>query len=166
MLLEPAGIKSVLFVCLGNICRSPMAEGVFRAHVVSAGFADRFKIASAGTGGWHVGAPPDERAIAAALARGIDISQQKARLFSVDDFQNFDLICAMDQENFAALEQGAAQAGFGQARISLLLDFAPDLAELNVPDPYYGGADGFENVLDLIEQASQGLIDQLTLSRR
>ena len=161
MLSDIQQIESVLFVCLGNICRSPMAEGVFRAHAQQHGLAGKLEIASAGTGGWHVGAAPDERAIAAAHARGIDISQQQARQVKADDFEIFDLICAMDEENLSELEGRALRNRGGRANLCLLLDFAPELNGGNVPDPYYGGVDGFETVLAMIEQASLGLIDQL-----
>lgn len=146
-------MKSILFVCLGNICRSPMAEGVFR-HV-AAGRGLNVTVDSAGTGSWHVGNPPDDRAQRAAADRGIDISGLRARQVSSDDFDRFDLVIAMDDANVATLLRTAP--GDAQNRIRLFLEFAPGLTVREVPDPYYGGADGFDHVLDLIEAAAGGL---------
>ncbi len=151
-------IPKVLFVCMGNICRSPTAEGVFRAAAERAGLA--VEIDSAGTGGWHTGEPPDRRAQMAASARGIDLSGQRARKARPADFHEFDHILAMDHDNLAELE--IIQPADGKAELRLFLDYAPDQPVREVPDPYYGGADGFENVLDLIEQASAGLIARLS----
>lgn len=149
----------ILFICLGNICRSPMAEGVFRHVVDSRGDADRFLIDSAGVGGWHVGDPPDTRARAAARGRGIDISAQRARRIVGDDFERFDAIIAMDDDNLATLLRLAPEQH--RSKVRLFLEFAPDVGRRDVPDPYYGGADGFEHVLDLIEAASGGLYTAL-----
>ncbi|MEK9725874.1 MAG: low molecular weight protein-tyrosine-phosphatase [Rhodospirillaceae bacterium] len=146
----------VLFVCLGNICRSPTAEGVFRGLVAEAGLSDRIEIDSAGTGAWHVGDPPDPRAQAAAKARGYDLSAQRARKVSDTDFDGFDYVIGMDRRNHADLSMAAGQAHRGKIR--LFLEFAPELGETEVPDPYYGGGDGFDHVLDLVEAASRGLL--------
>lgn len=145
----------ILFVCLGNICRSPMAEGVFRQVVGSHGAGDRFLIESAGMGSWHVGEPPDARAQEAARRRGIDISAQRARRVADDDFQRFGLILAMDDSNRNGLLRLAPEPH--QAKVRLFLEFAPGADRQDVPDPYYGELDGFEQVLDLIETASDGL---------
>ena len=150
----------VLFVCLGNICRSPMAEGTFRHLVETRGAGDRFQIDSAGMGSWHVGEPPDARAQAAAHRRGIDISTQRARRVAGDDFEHFTAILAMDDGNRSELLRLAPR--IHQAKVRLFLEFAPGADGLEVPDPYYGGPDGFERVLDLIEAASDGLYRALT----
>ncbi|MBS7661216.1 low molecular weight phosphotyrosine protein phosphatase [Pseudomonas lalucatii] len=148
----------VLFVCLGNICRSPTAEGVFRHKVREAGLQARIEVDSAGTGDWHVGKAPDARTRQAALRRGYDLSALRARQVCVDDFARFDLILAMDVNNLRHLER-LRPAG-GGAELDLLLRrcrLAPD----EVPDPYYGGEAGFEQVLDLIEQAGDALLLEL-----
>ncbi|MGI9383447.1 MAG: low molecular weight protein-tyrosine-phosphatase [Methyloligellaceae bacterium] len=149
----------ILFICLGNICRSPLAEGVFRHLVAGRGAAERFRIDSAGTGAWHVGEPPDARAQEAALGRGIDISAQKARQVVADDFERFDMLLAMDESNRFELQRLGPEADRDKAR--LLLSFAPDSGRLDIPDPYYGGPPGFTHVLDLIETASEGLFQAL-----
>ncbi len=154
----------LLFVCLGNICRSPIAEGVFGDVAAEAGLEDTFHLDSAGTGAWHTGNPPDARAQAAAAARGIDISHQRARQVARDDFSSFDLILAMDEDNLRALRHLAD--GDPDGRLRLFLDFAPDTGVSEVPDPYYGGPQGFEDVLDLVEVASRGLLAQLGGSAR
>lgn len=151
---------SVLFVCMGNICRSPTAEGVFRYHAEQAGLADRLEIDSAGTHAYHVGEPADHRARAAAERRGMSLDGIRARRVSAQDFQRFDYIIAMDQENLARLRDEAPEEH--SARLHLFLEFAAG-SETDVPDPYYGGAAGFERVLDLVEDASRGLLE--TLSR-
>lgn len=149
-------MKSVLFVCLGNICRSPTAEGVFRYLCEQAGVSSRVDIDSAGTGAWHVGHPPDVRAQAAALKRGIDLSQQRARAVSDADFEVFDYILAMDQAN---LQELLARSPTKHAhKIQLYMEFAQDATVAEVPDPYYGEGDGFERVLDLVMDAGKGLI--------
>lgn len=148
----------VLFVCMGNICRSPTAEGVFRQHVRNARLDGRITIDSAGTGDWHIGKKPDLRACRAAASRGYDLSALTARQVSVDDFRRFDLILAMDQDNLKRLK--ALRPSDSRAEIDLFLRrFNP--AEKAVPDPYYGGDDGFDHVLDLIEQGSRALLDEL-----
>jgi protein-tyrosine phosphatase len=147
----------VLFVCMGNICRSPTAEGVFRQALQAHGGS--IEIDSAGTHDYHVGEPPDRRAIAAAQRRGIDLSGLRARQVTDEDFARFDLILAMDGDNFDLLQR-RAPAQY-QARIKLVMEFAPDAYSREVPDPYYGGAKGFEEVLDLLEKAAQGLLREL-----
>jgi protein-tyrosine phosphatase len=149
-------LVKVLFVCLGNICRSPTAEGVFRAIVDEAGLGDLVKIDSAGTSGWHIGDPPDERGQRAALTRGYDLSQQRARKVGPRDFETFDYIIGMDSRNVADLS-AMAPAGT-RDKVSLFLAFAPETGEREIPDPYYGGPDGFDQVLDLVEAASRGLL--------
>ncbi|MBT7771124.1 MAG: low molecular weight phosphotyrosine protein phosphatase [Rhodospirillales bacterium] len=147
---------NVLFVCLGNICRSPTAEGVFRTLVEREGLADKINVDSAGTGSWHVGEAPDRRATAAARKRGVDLSEQRARKVQISDFQNFDYVLAMDADNYASLS-GSCPPG-KEDRLRLFLDFAPNAGRNDVPDPYYGGGGGFDLVLDLVEEASQGLL--------
>ena len=152
---------SVLFVCMGNICRSPTAEGVFRHRVVEAGLADRILIDSAGTHAYHVGNPPDRRANAAAERRGISLGDIRARRVSDEDFERFDYIIAMDLDNAENLRDQAPRRH--HSKVKLFLEFSAG-REREVPDPYYGGALGFERVLDLVEDASRGLLE--TLSRR
>lgn len=146
----------VLFVCMGNICRSPTAEGVFRKLVEDAGYAGRIEIASAGTHAYHVGKPPDARAQAAALRRGVDLSGLRGRLATAQDVMGFDYVLAMDQENAAHL-LALAPPGH-QQKIRLFLEYASRSTERAVPDPYYGGVSGFDRVLDLIEDAAEGLL--------
>lgn len=146
----------VLFVCLGNICRSPMAEGVFRRLVEDAGYAEYIEIDSAGTHAYHIGEPPDERAQAAAARRGVDISRLRGRQVTVEDFVRFDYVLAMDRQNYRHL--GALCPSDHQYKLRLFLEFASDTAERTVPDPYFGGAGGFNRVLDLIEDAAAGLL--------
>jgi protein-tyrosine phosphatase len=146
---------------MGNICRSPTAEGVFRHHVEAAGLADRIVIASAGTNGYHVGDAPDRRSQATALRRRYDLSALRARQFDVSDFERFDYLLAMDRDNLAHMHRHAASAVRSRAR--LFLEFGT-MGILEVPDPYYGGGDGFERVLDLIEDASRGLLSHLRQS--
>ena len=148
----------VLFVCLGNICRSPTAEGIFRHELAQAQLAEQITVDSAGTADWHTGKAPDPRSQAAALARGIDISALQARQVSAEDFHRFDLILAMDQSNLEHLKQ--IQPAAAKAELDLYLQrYQLPLSE--VPDPYYGGAEGFEQVLNLLEQASQKLLTEL-----
>ena len=144
----------LLFVCLGNICRSPTAEGVMRKLVRDAGLEDAVHLDSAGTGGWHVGSPPDERATEAAARRGITL-EGAARRFSVEDFDRFDLILAMDAENLRDLR---ALAPDEEARAKVRLLRGPGL---DVPDPYYGGDDGFDVVLDQVEEACRALLAEI-----
>ena len=145
----------ILFVCLGNICRSPTAEGVMRRLVEEQGLQDQIEIDSAGTGGWHVGAPPDRRATEAARRRGTTLEGAARRFDPAVDFDRFDLIVAMDAENRRDL---LALAPDEEARAKVRMFLAGDR---DVPDPYYGGADGFERVLDLVEDASASLLRAL-----
>ncbi|EED36993.1 Low molecular weight phosphotyrosine protein phosphatase [Luminiphilus syltensis NOR5-1B] len=149
----------VLFVCLGNICRSPTAEGVFRVLCEREGVADQLRIDSAGTAGWHVGKPPDSRTIEAASKRGIDLSSLRARQISRGDFMAFDLVLAMDSDNYDSLV-ALRPAGF-TGELERFLSYAVSSAPVDVPDPYYGGDAGFEQVFDLIEEASEGLLAHL-----
>ena len=153
---EPTG---VLFVCLGNICRSPTAQGLFVQRLEAAGMLDSVAVDSAGTGDWHVGRAPDPRAIAAAADQGVDLSPQRARQVTLDDFHQFDRIMAMDRANLADLE-AMAPAG-ARARLELFLSYARHADTDEVPDPYYGGSSGFSRVLELITDASDGLIHDL-----
>lgn len=145
----------ILFVCLGNICRSPTAESVFRA-IAARELPDlTLAIESAGTAGYHVGEPPDRRMCEAAARRGYDLSSLRARVVAPSDFDTFDLILAMDRQNLRTLERRAP--AHARERLRLFLEFAPDTDMTDVPDPYYGGQNGFEHVLDLIETGSRGL---------
>jgi protein-tyrosine phosphatase len=152
----------ILFVCMGNICRSPTAEGVMRHIVREEGLEDAIEIDSAGTGGWHAGSPPDSRATATARRRGI-VLEGAARQLSPDDFDAFDLILAMDADNARDL-LALAPSEEAAAKVRLLREFDPasdGSGGLDVPDPYYGGADGFEEVLDMVDAATRGLLDSL-----
>lgn len=151
----------VLFVCLGNICRSPTAQGVFASQLQASALQHEVSIDSAGTGGYHTGEPPDKRATAAALKRGYDLRMQRARAVADEDFEQFDLILAMDQSNLDNLLARAPASA--RARIGLLMDYAPDWPR-EVPDPYFGGEAGFEQVLDMLEAASRGLLEDLARS--
>lgn len=151
--------QRILFVCMGNICRSPTAEGVFRHLINQSGVEDRFEIDSAGTGDWHTGSAPDNRAQQAARARNIDLSTLRARQVRAEDFIYFDTIIAMDKDNRARLEDLAGEAH--QHKVRLLLEFLDHTEELEVPDPYYGGETGFDRVLDLIEEACEQLLSKL-----
>jgi protein-tyrosine phosphatase len=153
------GSSGVLFVCTGNICRSPTAEGVFRKLAQQAGLLDALLIDSAGTHDYHVGAAPDPRAQAAARRRGYDLSKLRARRIEREDFNRFDFILAMDQDHLRILNRLQPQDYAGH--LGLLLEFAPQLAVRDVPDPYYGGPDAFDEVLDLVERASAGLLAEL-----
>lgn len=146
----------VLFVCLGNICRSPTAEGVFRALVAREGLAHAVATDSAGTADYHIGEPPDPRARATALARGVDISDLRGRQIARDDFIRFHYVLAMDRSNYNTLARVCPKDA--RDRLRLFLEFAPALEPNEVPDPYYGGEAGFEHVLDLAEAASAGLL--------
>ncbi|SEK62708.1 low molecular weight protein-tyrosine-phosphatase [Halomonas daqiaonensis] len=152
----------VLFVCLGNICRSPTAEGVFRRLLDEHGLAHRVAVDSCGIGPWHVGKAPDPRACEAAARRGIDLSEFRARQLADDDFERFDMLLAMDHDNLAAIE--ARRPPHSQVPARLFLEYAgyPDRA---VPDPYYGGDQGFDEVLDLVEAASRGLLEEIEARR-
>lgn len=148
----------VLFVCLGNICRSPTAHGVFQKIIDEAGLGEQFYIASAGTGAWHVGEAPDSRAQAAAAQRGYDLSRLRAQQVNAGDFEMYDYILAMDHNNLSDLFSQCPDDL--QSKIHLLLAFS-DMAHDEVPDPYYGGKDGFTSVLELVESAGQGLLEHI-----
>jgi protein-tyrosine phosphatase len=152
----------ILFVCMGNICRSPSAEGVFRSLLSARAPQLAVEVDSAGTHDYHVGEPPDDRAIAAARRRGIDLSSLRARTVQAGDFDYYDLILAMDEQNLRELRRRAPAARHD--RIRLMMEFVPASAVRAVPDPYYGGAQGFEQVLDLLEEAAEGLLSEI-LSR-
>jgi protein-tyrosine phosphatase len=149
----------VLFVCLGNICRSPTAEGVTRQLLAREAPHLGVELDSAGTGDYHVGEPPDPRSQRAALARGIDLGELRARQIRADDFERFDLIIAMDRANLRELV--AQRPPRATARLALFMDYAPELGVAEVPDPYQGKAADFERVLDLTEAAARGLITHL-----
>ncbi len=142
---------------MGNICRSPIAQGVFENVARRAGLEDKIFVDSAGTGNWHVGSPPDERAMKSARLRGLDISAQRARQISRDDCENFDYILTMDEENYYMVSSLCR----GSVVVRPFLDFAADSPEREVPDPYYGGPEGFERVMDLVEDASEGLLEDI-----
>lgn len=147
---------SILFVCLGNICRSPLAEGVFRSLVEEAGLSERFEIDSAGTGAWHVGEPPDARAAMVASQHGVTL-ECRARQVTTKDFGRFDYVIAMDRENLRNLQRMAAEAG-SDAEVRLLREFDPEQDGDEVPDPYYGGASGFETVYDIVSRSCRALL--------
>lgn len=151
--------QRILFVCMGNICRSPTAEGVTRALAERSGMAAAFEFDSAGTHGYHIGAAPDERSRKAAAQRGYDLSVLKARQVNHYDFVRFDHILAMDRGNLELLMRACPVEH--QGKLGLFLEFGAGFVEEEVPDPYYGGEDGFEHVLDLIEDAATGLLKRL-----
>ena len=151
---------SVLFVCLGNICRSPTAHGVFEKMVDEAGLGQKIFIDSCGTGDWHIGHSPDERSANAALARGYDLSHLRSRQITASDFNRFDYILVMDNKNLSDLEAMCPANFSGQ--LELFLNYANSFSNtVEVPDPYYGGASGFDHVIDLVEDASQALLNTL-----
>lgn len=152
--------KAILFVCMGNICRSPTAEGVFR-HLLEEAGGIVIEVDSAGTHAYHVGSAPDHRSQSAALRRQFDISSQRARQVANDDFERFDLLLAMDEDNYAILQSRCPPEH--QRKVRLFLEYG-SMGVRNVPDPYYGGDNGFEHVLDLIEDAARGLLAELRRS--
>jgi protein-tyrosine phosphatase len=155
-------VTRVLFVCMGNICRSPTAEGVFRRLVRDEGLEGEIEIDSAGTGGWHIGDPPDERSTEAARRRGIELDGA-ARQFDPGDFDRFDLILAMDEQNRREILALATDAA-ARSKVRLFREFDPasnGAPDLDVPDPYFGGEQGFEHVLDLVDAAARGLLDDI-----
>lgn len=154
----------ILFVCLGNICRSPTAETVFRQIVAREAPDLPIEIDSAGTAAYHVGSAPDSRTRQAALRRGYDMSALRARVIEPQDFSRFDLILAMDRQNVDTLRRAAPAAA--HRRIRLFLEFAPGAGETEVPDPYYGGPNGFEEVLDLVEAGARGLLEHVRTEAR
>ena len=153
----------VLFVCMGNICRSPTAEAAFRRLVEDAGEADTFDIDSAGTHAYHVGETADPRAVRAAERRGLDLSRSVGRQATRDDFRRFDYILAMDRQNCRDLMRLGGPRADG--RLRLFLDYAPELGLQDVPDPYFGGPRGFERVLDIVAAGATGLLESIRRSR-
>lgn len=147
----------ILFVCMGNICRSPTAEGVMRRMLAERRLGERVAVDSAGTGGYHIGSAPDARSQAAAAKRGVDLSKLRARQIAPADLEAFDLILTMDETNYADVSALAARHG-GRARVARLMDYA---GGGEVPDPYFGEGDGFERVLDAVESGCRGLIDEV-----
>jgi protein-tyrosine phosphatase len=149
----------VLFVCMGNICRSPTAEGVFRHRVFEAGYADHIIIDSAGTHDYHIGSSPDRRAQQAAQQRGYDLGSLRGRQVGARDFHEFDYILAMDRANLDNLLQDCPPQQ--QHKLKLFMEFSRGFSEREVPDPYYGGNQGFENVLNMVEDAAAGLLEEI-----
>jgi protein-tyrosine phosphatase len=157
--MSKSNIVSVLMVCMGNICRSPTAEGVFRQHLQRAGLEHRVRLDSAGTHSYHIGKSPDPRASQAAKQRGYDLSGLVGRQVSARDFEDFDLILAMDQDNLANLMRVCPRGQ--EHKVRLFLSFSARFAGQEVPDPYYGGPRGFDHVLDMVEDAAAGLLDEI-----
>ncbi len=148
----------VLFVCMGNICRSPLAQGVFEDLVRREGLEDEIYVDSAGTHSYHIGSAPDPRAQGSARRRGLDLSSQRARRIGPEDCEVFDYVLTMDEENYQAV---AALCRQGNAEVRPFLDYATDHVDTEVPDPYYSGPEGFEHVMDLVEAASKGLLKEI-----
>lgn len=157
--LSSMKIIRVLFICMGNICRSPTAEAVFRARVEEAGLVQHILIDSAGTHDYHIGDPPDARIQRAARLRGYDMSALRGRQVETEDFTRFDYVLAMDRANLAILQRLRPIDAAGH--LGLFLEFASRHSQREVPDPYYGGADGFERVLDMVEDAAEGLLGHI-----
>lgn len=151
-------VTRILFVCIGNICRSPTAEAVFRHQAEKAGWGKLFAVDSVGTTGFHVGEPPDRRAIKHAAMRGYNLSALRARQMDSVDFERFDLILAMEKSVFDTVQALQKTGGSRKAEIAMFLDYLPGREGQDVPDPYYGGDDGFDTVLDLLEEGSDGLL--------
>jgi protein-tyrosine phosphatase len=158
------GIVSILLVCMGNICRSPTAEGVLRDKAHAGGMARNLRIDSAGTHGSHIGYPPDPRARKAALDRGYDLSKLRGRQVSDQDFEDFDYVLAMDRDNLTNLLARCPEPL--RHKVKLYSSFSRRFPNLNVPDPYYGGAKGFDQVLDMVEDAADGLLAEIKQMRR
>jgi protein-tyrosine phosphatase len=158
--MQEKNLTSVLFCCTGNICRSPSAEGVFRKRLERAGLQDRFLIDSAGTHGYHVGEAPDPRTIEAARQRGYDLTCLRARRFERQDFERFHLVLAMDSQNHAYLAR-LVKPSQGH-KLRMMMEFSRRFRGMDVPDPYYGGPGGFDHVLDMLEDAADGLLETLT----
>ena len=150
----------VLFVCLGNICRSPLAEGLFQKKVIDAGLADRFEVESAGTGGWHVGAPPDRRMTATAATHGVDLSMLRGRQLERSDLDHFDHVFVMDKSNLHDTLYLDPNGDHG-TRVRLFREFDPDPGDYQVPDPYYGGDAGFENVYQIADRTTDAILERL-----
>lgn len=153
----------VLFVCLGNICRSPLAEGVFQSLVQERGIEKRYSVDSAGTGAWHAGESPDRRSVEVARRNGVSLTG-RARQIEEADFEDFDYVIAMDRQNLLELRE-LAQSQQGEAHLHLLREFDPDPGDGQVPDPYYGGPDGFELMYVMVSRACESLLDHLEESR-
>ena len=153
----------VLFVCMGNICRSPTAEGVFRDKLKQSCLSDKVEIDSAGTHDYHIGRPPDGRAQDAASKRGYDLSDLRGRQVNAKDFEAFDFILAMDKDNLAILREQCPP--HLQHKVRRLLSFSQRFPNLDVPDPYYGGQSGFDHVLDMVEDAAEGLINEINVTK-
>lgn len=151
----------VLFVCLGNICRSPTAHGVFEKIIADNGLSTAIQVDSAGTGNWHIGRAPDSRSCDAAAQRGYDLSHLRARQVTPADFEYFDYILAMDGDNLSHLLSIAPSSYEGH--LGLFMDFAGPTRGVSVPDPYYGGSDGFSRVVDMVEKASRGLLQHIAI---
>jgi len=162
--VKSQAVARVLFVCLGNICRSPTAHGVFASLVAQRGLSDQVEVDSCGTGAWHVGEAPDSRATAEAAARGYDLTVLRARQVHARDFGHYDYILAMDRQNLADLKRLCPDDY--QGHLGLFLAFAEGVGVAEVPDPYYGGPQGFAQVLDLVEAASEGLLQTLNRKRK
>ena len=156
-------MKKLLFVCSGNICRSPTAEGVFRHMMLKDGLSEQFHLDSCGIGPWHAGSPPDRRSISAAAGRGIDIGYIRARQITAADFRDFDLLLAMECQHQDRMKEMAPADAHGRIRM-MLEPLADRMSGMEVPDPYYGGEEGFELVLDLMEEAYQAWMDKLNAS--
>ncbi len=157
--MQDQTVIRVLFCCMGNICRSPTAQGVFSKLVMDEGLSHLIEIDSAGTHAYHIGEPPDTRARQTAQRRGIDLSRQRARRAIAEDFERFDYVLAMDEDNRRSL-LAICPPGF-ESRLRLFMDYAPHLERHEVPDPYYGGANGFEAVFDMVEEAARGLLEAI-----
>lgn len=157
--MNESGVTRVLFVCLGNICRSPTAHGVFENLVQQRGLERLVQVDSCGTGDWHIGHAPDQRASAEAASRGYDLSHLRARQVQINDFDEFDYILAMDNQNLADL-RAMCPSDF-KGHLGLFLPFAAEASVEEVPDPYYGGDEGFTRVLDMVEAASEGLLREI-----
>ncbi len=153
---------SVVFVCMGNICRSPTAEGVFRRAVNERNLQDVIKIDSAGTHAYHIGESPDARSQATAKSRGVDLSSQRARQIDASDFERFDYVIVMDRSNYENLKSVASAKQ--QEKLHLFMDFTTAWDNAEVPDPYYGSGDGFANVFDMVQSASEGLLETIVKS--
>lgn len=157
--MRPYSPVNVLFICMGNICRSPTAEAVFRRRVAGAGLTQQIQIDSAGTHDYHIGDAPDKRAQQVALGRGYDMSDLRGRQVEAEDFSRFDYVLAMDMANLAILQRLCPPPQ--QMRLGLFLNYARRHEEREVPDPYYGGTEGFERVLDMVEDAAEGLLEHI-----
>ena len=168
--LDPERPVRVLFVCLGNICRSPLAEALFQQRVGEAGLEAHIEVDSAGTGGWHVGGPPDRRMTATAAARGLDIAALRARQLERSDLDHFDHVFVMDRANlhdtlFLDPKPAPAQAGGDHGtRVRLFREFDPEPDGYEVPDPYAGGPEGFEHVYDIADRTTQAILDRLRVA--